>query len=1161
MPTASRLHLPLDELLELLAAQGFYLGIDTHLRLQSFLQRFSQRSEVDLDILGFQLSALLSHSAEQQDLFQRIFHDFVRPFAQATAMSETVLPEQPNEAAPLPTTPIPAQPIKPAATVSPAENAPQPVATAGRSGPIRVELHFPANPLRIWNTTELDQAVRPLREKEWTLMQEWDVKASIMRTIRSGGIPTFEMRLRKKPPQYLLLIDQKSPRDHLAALYAELAIELNRRDITAEYFFYDSVPYRCWKDRRDPHTVTTLEGLQSEYAGYKLLIIGETEGLLDLHVLQPSNLAIDLRENWAQVALLCSKPTSTWGNAELALCQLFPVVPANAAGINSLTVQWGASEVFSPDYWKSVSPESPVPETRLERPQDAPEMVEEVQYYLGRNGFQWLCAAAVYPEIYWELTALLHDESIPPDAAANEQDMNRVWWVALLRLSRLRWFRQGAIPAPAREHLRRLFDDKLPLALRQAVRRQLIDVLDDNPLPSADSYAAASRAFTIAWLDYERNVVQPGISEEERTQLATDFREQTAATVALSDIEDAVGRKLFENLQATNLQAENGTKFRVLWVDDHPENNAGISNSLVERGMLVDTALSTEEALEKLAQQNYQVVLSDLGRGNSPEAGLDMLLTFKEKGIQIATGIYTMRKDDYPEKLLAVGAAVVSNNGPEIENWVLGVFAEWEFAQQVPADPVRPGLQVLWVDDEPENNARFQDELNELLHAIFTNTVGTAAALEYLARSYFDVIVSDISRHGDNEEGKNMLRAFRERNVAVPVVFYTTPPMVDRYSAELREMGAAGVFSSKPEVRTYLGERVRAKQQQTTSASNAPPDNPAYSQSQPPADPSEDPRITAAQKAEDEGKAALETQNYEAATGAYQTALALFTELNDEAGRANTHQALGKISVATGRLEEALQHFRSASTGYLLLDFQPAYAYSLMNEGSVQQQLQQLEAAQKSYEEALEILEELGDAENEVEVHLALGRLAYDQKNYERAMRSFENGLQQVADLSNNDVEADLRFNLALAYQAIGNLEGASTELNVASGIYKALGNEKAVAEIEKLLLEAASPTVPSTRIDDEIQRLVSEGRTEDALDSLIQADEKTALILKAQYTRGRKDFLAGLLDFDEWQKIQARVNAGVLDSAKSLYTAANSTAPSPPKQNAPDRSKIKRKK
>ncbi|MEO6759395.1 MAG: response regulator [Saprospiraceae bacterium] len=968
-----RLHIPLDEFFEVLTRHRFYLGVDTHLRIRLFLDRFSQKPDASLDTLRYQLAALFSHSAEEQALFYQIFDDFTRPFFENSNEGQGGTPLVAPKEKPI-APPPPPSPTLSVAPTQPANTPDSPVkttTTAGRSGPIRLELSFPANPLRIWNTAEMDLAIRPLLEKEWAPAQEWDIAASILRTIRAGGIPTFERRRRKRPPQYLFLIDQKSPRDHLAGFYAELALEFNRRDITAEYFFYDTIPDRCWKDRRDPGTFTTIENLQSEYAGYKLLLIGGPEGLLERPDLRPSNLALDLRENWAQVALLCSKPTADWGNAELALCQLFPVVPANAAGLQTLLPQWGATEVFSPQFWKSASPESEVPEIRLQRPQDVDAIIADLQHYLGRNGFQWLCAAAVYPEIYWELTALLHDESIPPDAAMNERDMNRVWWVALLRLSRLGWFRQGNIPAPVRERLRRLFDARLPLAQRQAVRAQLLQVLEDNPLRDKDSYAAASRAFTVAWLDYEQQVVQPDLSPEERAKLDTEFREQTAATVALSDIEDAVGRKLFREMQTP---AED-TGFQLLWVDDFPENNRGISKALTERGIRIIEALSTQEALDQLARHSFQVIISDLGRGDSREAGLEMLLVFRKQGITVPTGFFAMRSPEYREKMLAVGAAMATNNNDEIVNWVLGMYEQWEADQSgtVP-EVLSPGLQVLWVDDDPQNNTRFQEELNELLHAIFTNAVGTAAGLEFLARSRFDVVVSDISRHGNNAAGADMLRAFRKQNVTTPVIFYTTPHMVEKYAGELRELGAAGVFDSKQEIRSFLGRILQAKHAPgSVPTTEPPPANNDYSQSQQSSfEPPPDRRSDDARRALDSGGKATEIGDYAGANTNYQRALAWYTELKEDAGRANAQQGLGKVAVATNDLEAALRYFQSAATLYLTLDFQPAYAYALMDIGSVQMKLERWEAARKSYEEALGILEELGDEENSKDVRQIL---------------------------------------------------------------------------------------------------------------------------------------------------------------------------------------------
>ena len=74
-----------------------------------------------------------------------------------------------------------------------------------------------------------------------------------------------------------------------------------------------------------------------------------------------------------------------------------------------------------------------------------------------------------------------------------------------------------------------------------------------------------------------------------------------------------------------------------------------------------------------------------------------------------------------------------------------------------------------------------------------------------------------------------------------------------------------------------------------------------------------------------------------------------------------------------------MKEFNSASTLYLLLNFNPAYAYALTNVGGVQQKMGLLVEAQKSYEEALEILEELGDEGNLAEVREALSEIEKQQ--------------------------------------------------------------------------------------------------------------------------------------------------------------------------------------
>ncbi|MCP2265162.1 hypothetical protein ACFQHV_18350 [Promicromonospora thailandica] len=67
----------------------------------------------------------------------------------------------------------------------------------------------------------------------------------------------------------------------------------------------------------------------------------------------------------------------------------------------------------------------------------------------------------------------------------------------------------------------------------------------------------------------------------------------------------------------------------ILWVDDHPENNAMLAETWRRDGVPVDTALSTDDALRLLGERSYALIISDLGRVESgavvPDAGLRLL--------------------------------------------------------------------------------------------------------------------------------------------------------------------------------------------------------------------------------------------------------------------------------------------------------------------------------------------------------------------------------------------------------------------------------------------------------------------------------------------------------------------------------------------------------
>lgn len=63
----------------------------------------------------------------------------------------------------------------------------------------------------------------------------------------------------------------------------------------------------------------------------------------------------------------------------------------------------------------------------------------------------------------------------------------------------------------------------------------------------------------------------------------------------------------------------------------------------------------------------------------------------------------------------------------------------------------------------------------------------------------------------------------------------------------------------------------------------------------------------------------------------------------------------------------------------------------------------------------------------------------------------------------------------------------------------------------------------------EQIQQLIANGQTKDALLLLVQINGE-ALLLQAQYNNGEKQFNLGLIEFSEWQRIQARVNFAALE-------------------------------
>jgi CheY-like chemotaxis protein len=98
---------------------------------------------------------------------------------------------------------------------------------------------------------------------------------------------------------------------------------------------------------------------------------------------------------------------------------------------------------------------------------------------------------------------------------------------------------------------------------------------------------------------------------------------------------------------------------RVLWVDDVPANNAAFTKRLKDAGLAVTEVRTTAEALQALNKDQFDLVISDLGRTENGTfkalAGLDLTREIRRLGLTLpvvvfsSSGMMNLAKDQMRE--------------------------------------------------------------------------------------------------------------------------------------------------------------------------------------------------------------------------------------------------------------------------------------------------------------------------------------------------------------------------------------------------------------------------------------------------------------------------------------------------------------------------------
>ncbi|WP_293081647.1 hypothetical protein [Okeania sp. SIO3B5] len=319
-----------------------------------------------------------------------------------------------------------------------------------------------------------------LRRRIRVLSNELDVDKTVEKTLRRGGWFAPVYGYHKILPEYLVLIDRANYGDHQARFVKEMIAQLTHNEVLITSYYFDSDPRVCFPmTGKEPPS--KLREIALKYSQHRLIVFSNADGFFSSLTGEPEPW-LDLFSSWPERAVLTPKPSEHWGYQELELSREFIVLPARNDGLIDLirSIEYGKSPYVPSEKSRASFPEVLRVRGRRWIERDPPEpwlvadVLESLRRYLGKAGYYWLSACAVFPELHWNLTVYLGNMLQTDDGSSLLQACR------LTDLARLPWFRYGYMPDWLRSWLIYELPRQQEDEIRQLLRVFLVAKPDDQ---------------------------------------------------------------------------------------------------------------------------------------------------------------------------------------------------------------------------------------------------------------------------------------------------------------------------------------------------------------------------------------------------------------------------------------------------------------------------------------------------------------------------------------------------------------------------------------------------------------------------------------------------------------------------------------------------------
>ncbi|MBE9079887.1 CHAT domain-containing protein [Romeria aff. gracilis LEGE 07310] len=174
-----------------------------------------------------------------------------------------------------------------------------------------------------------------------------------------------------------------------------------------------------------------------------------------------------------------------------------------------------------------------------------------------------------------------------------------------------------------------------------------------------------------------------------------------------------------------------------------------------------------------------------------------------------------------------------------------------------------------------------------------------------------------------------------------------------------------------------------------------------------------------------QGSQQYRSGQYHEALRSWETALALFRELGDNAGVASTLGSIGNVYVSLGDYEEALNYYNQSLSIIHEIGNRAAEATLLYSMGNAHRALKQYEDAIDLHQQALAIEREIGNRAGESDVLLALGWSYSFRAQYYLAINFFYKAMQVAQEIGNPSRKTSALYALGWIHDDLGQRQKA----------------------------------------------------------------------------------------------------------------------------------------